>query len=282
MLRPKLSDNPDELEQKEAYWRKQRQQLYLGEDPLKYVIRLLYEDCFSVNQQVGSMNPSSFHGSFGLTTGGLLSHYLSPGASSFLDIFTLTEMYGDAETLAEAIQILERENVAPSTMNQFFNAVDAHTKGSNTALIPTRSHLPHNSFLEVIEQAMDGKQGYEEIVDTIVSRMVGLIRELHLQQPLQQDPLVDDWQDQSKAEVIYSAWHAAQVVINRETGTFKSIFDPGVLGTVELLLKIRTHPELQFFFEYYSPSGHLNATKTKKGVSSSDEDETPLDTSSDE
>lgn len=71
--RPSISDKPDELEHWESERILARKSRRSYESAEMYLRRLLYEETFSVNQNPGSLQ--SFRGSYGMTPGGLISHY---------------------------------------------------------------------------------------------------------------------------------------------------------------------------------------------------------------
>jgi hypothetical protein len=64
-----------------------------------------------------------------------------------------------------------------------------------------------------------------------------------------------------RAELIVRAWHRSQALVS--DGHFTSADTPEVLKALKDLLALRTHPEMQVFFKFLSPSGYINQARTE-------------------
>ncbi|OGG30534.1 hypothetical protein A3A63_02885 [Candidatus Gottesmanbacteria bacterium RIFCSPLOWO2_01_FULL_46_9] len=62
----------------------------------------------------------------------------------------------------------------------------------------------------------------------------------------------------TRAGYVVEAWHHFQRFFN-DWGFFKDRDENGMKDLVQQFLTIRTHPEMQVFFTYLSPSGYINS-----------------------
>jgi hypothetical protein len=245
--RPQTSESVDELEVWEAEQIESRKQRSPHETEELYLRRLLYEETFSVNQQPDIDPPVTFQGVAGMTPGGLISHfyprYVVNGAS-LSDTLDMPEL--DMPNLAEALS--------------------AASQRRKLATIISTIMQPY---------AMTGIRGYDSRLAKSIETGAGLTKEhnsvafrmlkMFRSAPEMMEP-VEDMQLQAtfvshdkpiaRVELIVRAWEESQVIL--PNGYYTPAETPEVKSAVDNLFMLRTHPEMQTFFEYLSPSGYIN------------------------
>ncbi|OGJ21331.1 MAG: hypothetical protein A3A82_04015 [Candidatus Pacebacteria bacterium RIFCSPLOWO2_01_FULL_47_12] len=255
--RPGVSAQPDEMEAWESAVVQQRKQRRGFEGDWDYLIRLLYEECFSINQNPGVGEPATMHGVAGHTPSGLVSHFFSGNSTGGASISTEVQKDFSGASLQEAVHSLQGK-LTNRQIEGFLDVVQMCTS-RNDVLIQV--HRMGYSGSDVIELVRNGQYG--KIFDSIGYRLLAMFKaEPTMLEPIQDlrlKEMLNFRTDRvvSKARFIVKLWGYCQSLLY-ENGAYRYIGESGVREVLTNLLFCRTHPELQCFFRYLSPSGYIN------------------------
>lgn len=262
--RPKLSQNPDEFELWESAAILARKG-NLGESTRGYLQRRLYEEAFSVTQFHNGAKPPKWEGETGATPGGLLSHYyLNSGRwGESMDIL-VEDLDWSGDDLGEVFKRFSDEGVSAENLERVLNSLHS----MHMQRVPrSGSFEEHPSSRDVL----DGEYKKDSVwsrLDPISLRLLQMLQSApDMRADVEDDELVKriprgyhpDARP-NKAELLLRTWTASQPLLTPE-GTYNKSEDPAVLRALNDLLYFRTHPEMQVFFRYLSPSGYINAAR---------------------
>jgi len=254
---PRLSNNPDPLEKWEAArLTKRRARKDWEESDTEYLAKCLYEETYATNADAGKRMPAEQYGSCGITTGGLISHYLR-------DPISLQRMFEfdlDHPSFGACIRSFSSRR----DRNQLINVVVTNSYPTN---IP-----PMDAINEIgrVEPALrrrfekNPNAEYDEGFDALGFRLLKLLKaKLEFFEPIEDPRLRElckiEGQDVeiTKIKALLRLWRKLSSVLFAGGG-YKSGKSDGFKEAVEELLFLRTHPEMQILYKYLSPSGHLN------------------------
>ena len=256
--KPRLSNNPDQLETWEAAQVLKRKRLFGDQSNMHYLMRLLYEEAFSVDQNPGmQVNVPVFQGSFGLVPGGLISHYMDRQTFDLEKALSLFQASANTREAVKAIPRLplDQEQVL-HTIIRCSQRVDAEQLAMLELTSPERvRHLCH--------RLLNTDHPYEELYDVRGHRLLAMLHATpEMTAPLQDESILVDYPTTpanmpSRAYILQRYWSYFSRTLMAEH-YFREPDDDGVRDAIEELLRFRTHPEMQIFFKYLSPSGYLN------------------------
>ncbi|MBP9700249.1 hypothetical protein KBD71_03115, partial [Candidatus Woesebacteria bacterium] len=298
VTKPQISNNPDDLEIWESQQIVGRRENLPYESDEGYLVRILYEESFSVNQNPGQWVVLHLS-SAGLTPGGLLSHFTYSGPlDEFMKIIatapsgnTLEEAYkqwmtdpatGEKITDPDRIRKIENDCIqladaiiritqSRDQMRGFgFNAQNGF---SIVERLAGRSKAKKKSTTNGVEE--ERLQDHTpEIHATIKTHLVPddlnsvgfrVIRLLVIT-PEFLAPIKDQ-AFLKKLGVIHSnpvtVMQAHAMVWDRCQSLFGFVGSGRAMGeqekkALQLLLEMRFHPEFQVFYRFFSPSGYLS------------------------
>lgn len=251
--RPALSRNPDELEQWEAKQVLLRKERLTDESDYAYLVRVLYEESFSVQQ----IRDVFFRGSGGFTPGGLISH-------GFIN--RLETLGTDPEPLV----------ISGSTLREALERESSYTNRRRIVELVFDCTYPYRfgeqglsggsvSWTNVMRRIQrDPAQAYPEDVDALGFRLLRLM----MQAPWLMNDITDeesrkrfgfdDGHRLTLARAVYLYWEVASKLV-LPTGYFVPEDVSGADERLKLLLELRTRPELAVVYRYLSASGCLNS-----------------------
>ncbi|OGG30533.1 hypothetical protein A3A63_02880 [Candidatus Gottesmanbacteria bacterium RIFCSPLOWO2_01_FULL_46_9] len=178
-VRPVKSDTPDDLEEWEVTMREKRQDQIPGEAAWPYLVRSLYEEFFSVNQNP-DLNPPPMQAHMpGLTPGGLVSHFYNESVMDDASVKTEVAKPFVGRTMSEAIRSLREANTGEDVYrsNRSFAQI--------VQLVTRRNDAPFDSPWRVLrpERGADevylGSDRYQEIypeLDSVGYRLLAILR----------------------------------------------------------------------------------------------------------
>jgi hypothetical protein len=256
--KPGISSNPDQLEIWEAEQIQGRQQQLPGETATGYARRLLYEACFSTDQDPDMLSASRQPGIGAMTPGGLLSHFYhsfaqNRAASSIVGKHTLHQWSlkqalesipdaGERNDLLEGIQFYsQRDPLAPAAIRyspfKFERAIVTETPDRESARLERTGYRLMQLFSA--EPSM-----LDQVDPELYKQIIG------------KEPTAGV----SKAEFLGLAWRTIQPIITPSGGITHGT-DERVTEADRKLILLRSHPDMQVFFKYASPNGYINAAK---------------------
>lgn len=256
---PGISVHPDELELWEVDQIKQRKSRKPPwESELRYLSRLLYEEFFSVDQNPGMPTPVIFRGVAGITPGGLISHFYSPNSIGGATLENVVLAAPKTSTLGEAVR-------TDPDFHNWRNLINTAVECTWPTIIG-RANMFRPNFAS-IERKISLGQPYPEQLDSVGYRLIRMLVEM----PAMMDPIEDvelrkmvnprfPERPMSKIVFIRKLWEHSQPLLT-DSGTYDDPNKPEVKKILRDLLIARTHPELQIFFRYFSPSGYINQGK---------------------
>ncbi len=276
VTKPRISNHPDDLELWESQQIVGRRERYPLEPDDGYLVRMLYEEAFSVNQNP-SLSSVLHKSSAGLTPGGLLSHFASFGPSNELRQVLDTQPSG--ATLQEAYQLWTTD---PETGKDYDD--------------PTKIAIANSKFIQLADAVIQITKSQDKLGSIVFNRLTGY----HVLQRLKEGVLppedlntigfrvfkmllvapeflspVSDRDFLKKLGVTHTnpiAVMQAHAMVWRKC---KPLFDfvgsgremrEQEITALALLLSMRFHPEFQVFYRYFSPSGYLNENNEIKKV----------------
>lgn len=254
-----LSENPSDLQRWESTQVLRRKQMDpLREDNFGWLLRTLYEETFLVCADPDKPREmrSNFEGSEGLTTGGLISHYLSRhriNGASVKDIVTY-DLNGRSlkEALINEPDYNKRQSILCFAQEQSSDSNFRMFDGISMSKMvqdPTKYRIP--SFMNtygyrLLRLLKNVPELCQQIKEPTLKKVIGYKENTEL----------------TIAEFIQLFWHKVGTIpgspILTDRGGFKQVGDLGVVDGLKTLLEVRTHPELQVIYQYVSPSGHLD------------------------
>lgn len=253
---PTISQHPDELEAWEVDQIVRHRAQPTATDQRLALYRWLYEESFGVNQNPGVANPPQLHGSLGMTPGGLISHgypnVVSYGGHSIPQVARLTA--------------LEQSTVS-GAMRQLLEVQGGTARGELTAVAGMVQHITRgrapSSTGEIFEVARSLSEDtpHDERYDTVGYRFLKMLHaapemtEVVQDKELQARFVMHD-ANLTRAELLTRAWRDANRRLPGDS--FPTEYTDEVAGATEQLLALRTHPEMQIFYTYASPSGYVN------------------------
>lgn len=301
VTKPRISNNPDDLEIWESQQIVGRREKLPYESEEGYLVRELYEASFSVNQNPGASLVLHLS-SAGLTPGGLLSHFANFGPGEELQKIldtapsgnTLEEAYkkwmtdpatGEKITDPEKIRKIENDCIqladaiiritqsrdqmrmyGPMTTNGF-RILKRLKEGTQAKQNPST-----NDFQE--EQ---GQHDTPNVPTTNTARVVPddfnsigfrvirlLVSTPEFLAPVEDQAFLQKLGVTHKNPVTVMQAHA--MVWSRCQPLFGFVGSGREMGeqekkALQLLLEMRFHPEFQVFYRYFSPSGYINDVK---------------------
>lgn len=262
--RQKMSEHPDELEKWETEAIIQRQRKYTYETDYGYVLRILYEELFSVNQWPGE-DVKPFQESFGMTAGGLISHFMSLDTINGLSMANPRflpqidsipfEQWIDADNHVQQVAVatlflheLSKDDYRMRGIHEH-QLVGMMKKNKDSK----RAQLFHSLTFRLLQILTN----YKEFVVPITNV------ELRKIMQIQSDKVVV-----YLGECIQSIWKSCAFIV--PNGHFVSETDDKNHHALKYLLFLRTHPELQILFRHYSASGLVNELNSEIHVSLDD------------
>lgn len=258
--KPSISDAPDEMEEWEAeviLRRKQPLEIeqFTGQPGIPYLIRLLYEETYSVRQFQGSKN-----GSEGITLGGLLSHHYFGDSTDGVSINTIAELDLPYQTFEEAFLML----AAQDDYKTFEKLVTLVTEIG----FPKRYFLPGHSFRMRQNLLRNKKYIKSDVMENMGYRMVKIINEnQELLDKIDEknfNSLIKFPFDATFIQALYYMWGQLSKRLFNDGGYYKTEITTELLEALEMLILLRTNPQNQILYKYLSPSGYINSQKTKE------------------
>lgn len=258
-VRPGQSSHADELEKWEGAWILKRKDIKGSEDKLQYLIRLLYEEFFSVNQNPGK-NPPEFNGSYGMTPGGLISHFYSPIQIDNQSVKSVVELPFQGKTLREAIDSLTTSDdlEGRKQRSSFVGLVYENTYENDSF-----NTLGRMRMRDSMDKAFrDEEFVYLKEMDSLGYRLLAMLKaEPEMIEPVADQKLLERFGVKraiSRAEFIVKIWGLFSRDVFTKNSTYRHMDEGEAKEVISYLLTVRTHPELQIFFKYLSPSGYVN------------------------
>ncbi len=209
--RPRVSVNPDALEQFETEQIMLRRNKLQGESPHGYAMRLIFEDSFSVNQNPKAEPEVIYLGSRGLTTGGLLSHCYTPGRSNGITM----------------PQLAARDELANATFMEALRAAQGDTNLAHGLFYMVYdSTYTGRASIDLLRRLYSGVATPPEALDSVGYRLLRMLRATPaMTEPLQNDSLHRRFvmHDNAlrtipRAELFQTAWRQALSML--ENGRF--------------------------------------------------------------
>lgn len=246
--RPTISDQPDEFETWESAQILTRKIRFGFEGDSQYLSRLLYEESYSVNQHPGIDNPPIFQGVPGLTPGGLVSHFYFEGKMnrSTIEDVIVKPLVGN--TVSESLQ----------GMDDFWEKMDLLDIVAVCTYARSRFHV------NLHDLARDPSRPYTPNVDSVGFRLLKMLQaapemmekttDMQLKETAEVRPYQMD-QPTPLTEVLTASWKKFSRLLFEEPASYE---DPKIKQALSELLFVRTHPKMQIFYKYLSPSGYLN------------------------
>ena len=258
---PKISESPNDLEQWESELILKRKQKMEIESNWAYLARLLYEETFSVNQNPDFTNPPMKMDMCGVTAGGLISHFMFRGSTNGVTLESIVEQISQYtfSSLKEFIADFKKHN-PDNYLNKLSDVLDVIIKCvENGSIMPRR--FPLNLKKELIENSNENKSygAFESIGFRLLAmlcaepEMLNEVVDENLKTRFKLNPNAEI----SRAELIIHAWYKSQAILTK-TGTFAYTDQENVKEAIKNLLYLRTHPEMQVFYKFLSPSGYIN------------------------
>lgn len=253
--RPTISDNPDEMEKWETEVILRRKQMLpvekISNQPnLAYLIRLLYEETFSVRQFAGKKN-----GSQGTTLGGLLSHHLFFGSVNGISLNSIKELEIVEKSFKAEFERLVKIND--------FKSLEKLVKLATKIGLPSNYYMPE--YASRIRETMLRTKNYFQL-DMVEQMGYRAILILHENQDLlknNSDPTLKEicasHNDSSILYFLHRLWGILSKNLFLEGGYYKTSIDSELLKFLEKLIIFRTHPDTQILYKYLSPSGYINS-----------------------
>jgi hypothetical protein len=268
-VRPQMSSSPDELEMWESTRILKRKDRFSNETDWAYLIRLLYEEMFAVNQAPNMTNPPMMGGVPGLTIGGLVSHFYRSRLQNGILISQILDYNFSGRTMHQAINAIKESDAMQTDsplrhLRMFMQSVQYLSQRNDSSPLMNWEVLRSGP---ISDQVMIGKSDsyknrYPEL-DSVGYRLLALLKKEPSFQVMVQDKDlqklvgVDETRDINRAELLVVAWHYFQRIF-KVVGV--GITDPTdeVRELVKKMLVFRTHREMAIYFKYFSPSGYLN------------------------
>lgn len=261
--RPAISDHPDDLEEWEsARILKRKAKMEGVESDPAYLARLLYEEFFSVNQAPGSFSTPMFKGMPGMTPGGMISHFYMDGSINGFKTADLVTSPLNGARLIDAVQ--ELKDIDLKKARALISIAAESTWPVRVG--QTFHYRPFNWRTE--DQIMLGNGNYPPDLDSVGYRLLTMLSmNPEMLEPVDSELLAmfgTNFKNSqmSRASFIIFFWHRCQTLMSPQ-GTYVGMDDEKARKTVEELLVARTHPDLQVFFKYLSPSGYINEVLAK-------------------
>ncbi len=252
---PKNSPNPDELEAWESGVIDSRKERFPHEGDFSYLLRVLYEETFSVNQFQDSLKTSN-----GLTVGGLISHFYMFGSINGVSVEDVKNWNLDGKSLREVLQntndFRKREDIFEIAESITFPLQIGRVGASH--LMRMQGQLRSN----LLKNPKEGH--YREDLDTYGFRLMKLIKQI--------PELTDEIKDEKLKEMVHfpsdrkltgahflvRVWKRLSGLVLDENGYYKREGEEEAIQGLKDLITLRTHPELQFLYKFKSPSGYIN------------------------
>lgn len=229
-----------------------------------YLLRTLYEECFSINQNTNQQPPPTHQESAGMTTGGLVSHYYLDGVdqASIEEIssydFDRTSPQAAVASLTDTKQkeLLMEMAVNASFSNLPFKQRATATKFSSLRSLPRviNSNQPwkprpwtETSGFGLLNLLLSAPEFLAEVEDPKLLEIFDLRPDQKI----------------SRAHFLSLAWKRMSYNLIDSSGHFKLYDDGEIKEILAKLLRVRLHPEMQIFFKYFSPSGYINEASVK-------------------
>lgn len=251
-IKPGISDNPDELENWEAEVILRRKQRISGEPALEYLVRLLYEETFSVRQ---------FHGENfgveGMTPGGLLSHFTLLGTVDGISIESVAQLALTKATFQE-----EFEKIVEKSDYELLRTL--LTLVTNIAF-PSQYYYP--AYAVDMKNMLLRTKTYKKnkILENIGYRFVRIFHDhqqlLEKKQDEELKNICGVHTDQNLVMFLHFLWKRlrnAPGVFFTQDGYYKHEINQELIDGLEKLIRFRVHPDAQILFKYLSPSGYIN------------------------
>lgn len=294
VIKPHISSNPDDLEIWETQQIVGRREQYPNEPIIGYLVRMLYEESFSVDQNPNAWSLILHKSSAGLTPGGLLSHFAQLGPSEDLQKILSTQPTGNTLQRAYVNWMTDpatgviitdptRIKEIESNFRELADAVIRITRSRDQGIgmdyfringFRILDHLKkYFRFTEKDENQEKTPPEQSENENKVIPRedlnSIGFrVIRLLASTPEFLNP-VKDREFLTKLGVTHSTplsvLQVQRMVWSRCQPLFGFVGSGRELGEVEenalrLLLEMRFHPEFQVFYRYFSPSGYFNET----------------------
>lgn len=260
--RPEISTQPDDLEVWETARILERKKCKFFEEKnhFSYLMRVLYEECFSVNQNPELKYPPMMKDLLGMVPGGLLSHFLNFNVSDGYSIKTVIETNFKGYTLKDVMQLNQEDN--SSKNHRLIDAISIIA--INNTYHTMREMFLHSRAIQLVRLIQQNKDiTYPPKIDSVGFRLLCMLRDTPEMQMIVEDPTLKEMfsikkEAVTRYEIFTFAWRYFSQRLIDTNGTYKFETNEGVKEAVGKLLQFRTHPELQIFFKYFSPSGYIN------------------------
>lgn len=252
---PGISDNPDELEKWEAEVILRRKQKLPNDFAIAHLIRILYEETFSVRQFQGKQS-----GSEGMTLGGLLSHHYFRHKVDGVDLNTVLDLEITENTFKDEFERLVKNNDFKSLeklvilvtetafTERYFTQGHAHRMRTN--LLRRRMYI-HSEMAE--------NMGFRAI--KVIHSNPTLLQKV-TDKKLLEIPRVDF--ETNLVYLLHRLWGIlgnSPGVFFSEGGYYKYEATEELLTGLERLILFRINTQTQILYKYLSPSGYINNQK---------------------
>ncbi|MBI3887959.1 hypothetical protein HY310_02730 [Candidatus Microgenomates bacterium] len=251
VVKPRLSPQPDELETWETNEILRRTQRMEGESDFGYILRTLYEEMFSA-EQPGINGSPIFKGSHAPTIGGFISHYFPNGTINGVGVETLSRLNLKGENLKQVV------------------AAEQNWK-MQQGLVSISNAIAGGTFVNAgqYDDAVMKGGPYPVELDTLGLRYIRLLHKVpQLVSPIADQKLLEfaGYKNLPREipvfQVVHNLWqkfgYTESDIFDKDGFLRHEWEDNKVINGFQNLLYLRTHPELQVLFKYYSPSGFLN------------------------
>jgi hypothetical protein len=234
-----------------------RKRQFYGESNFNYLVRVLYEETFSVNQFPACPHKESN----GLTPGGLISHYLCMDTIDGVGALDVAKFDLAGETLLEALQ-----------NEPDYRRRESILRHASEITYPWRLgfYNPIKSIEYRIVAKLDNFKPSDEL-ETYGYRLLKMLKGTpELRQPIKDEGLrsfigLHPSSEMTLAAGVASIWAKigkAPGPLFTEDGAYKVVFNDEkpsreIVEALKNLLFVRTHPDLQVVYRYFSPSGYL-------------------------
>lgn len=274
--KPRISSNPNLLEEWEsARIIKGRDTRYLQSDtPLRNLVRGLYAESFSVSQSftasdlshedkdesLNPMNKRQLNGSQGITLGGLVSHYTKP----YEKAEDFPEIPKEARDINEALDLLRKKDTPWMELQEFVKRiVEIYHRREGI-----RQGFERRMRDTTIRRVLEGDT-YDNYIEIVGFRLLALFaNNPSMLENVTDEALLTTYGYRPEAKISCAgmfarAWeHAASLNTFLESGN-EELSDLEKDGLNKLLF-LRTHPEMQIFYKFFSPSGGINEPEQSK------------------
>lgn len=276
---PKMSENTDMMEEWESARILKRRDRIKGESDWQYTMRVIYEELFGVNQAPGDdsvfeddkredynpMQSRIYKETTGMTPGGLISHMRYRDSYNNMTLEKAAKMNPRGGNTKSALEWFKKDkSIEPHFVGMdFLEMIQRCTdprfqKWNFEPRYATGIMGPHQ-----IGEIFTGKRAVPTDWDTYGYRLIKMIAS----EPQMMANIKDreflttlgygENANPNGLDILQDSWRRSRNYY-ANIGKMSEKDNPKVHDLVKRLLLIRTHPEMQVFFKYISPSGYIN------------------------